>query len=229
MPLLHSVWGESIAMGEEISKGEIARKLVALFAAKIGQHIDEVVFVGGKRNKAGKTTADLFDSFDTIIGTEVAGGNIAEAKGNYMKVGPIDETNATEVLKAIWRKADKMLKKRNRNTMMYISPEVYDFYVDDYQARHGSLPYNTSFDKDFLEGSNGACRFAVLDNMAGSNYIKVSVKQNFLLGTDIMYQQNAPYIGSYDPWSCTFAYAGIYGEQIRSIKKENLFVADLSE
>ncbi|MBP3756273.1 MAG: hypothetical protein J6I61_03230 [Prevotella sp.] len=227
MPLLHSIWGESIAMGEKISKHQIARKLVSLFAAKIGKHINDVVFVGGKRNKAGKTTADLFDSFDTIIETEVAGGAVAAAKGNYIKLGAIDETNATEKLKAFWRSADVML--RGRKVFMYMSPEIYDFYCDDYQARHGALPYNQSFDKNTLEGSQGRCEFAVLDNMAGSKFLKISVKQNFLLGTDIMNQQNQPYIGSYSPWACTFCYAGIYGEQIRSLRKENIMVGDLSE
>lgn len=228
MPLLHSIWGESIAAGEQISKGMIAKKLLALFAAKIGMHIDEVVFTGGVRNASGDTTADLFDSFDTIIANEIVEGNIAANKGNYIKLGEINETNAVEKLKAFWRAADKMLKKSNRHVYMYMSPEIYDFYCDDYQARHGALPYNQSYDKTVLEGSKGLCEFAVLDNMAGSNFLKISVKQNFLLGTDIMNQQNHPYIGSYEPWACTFCYAGIYGEQIRSLKKENIMVGDIS-
>lgn len=228
MPLLHSIWGESIAAGERISKGMIARKLVALFAAKIGMHIDEVVFVGGVRNKAGDTTADLFDSFDTIIGKEITAGKIAAAKGNYIRLGTIDETNAVEKLKEFWRAADKMLKKQGRHAYMYMSPDIYDFYCDDYQARHGALPYNQSYDKSTLEGSKGRCEFAVLDNMAGSQYLKITVKPNLLLGTDIMNQQNHPYIGSYSPWACTFCYAGIYGEQIRSLCKENLMIGDLS-
>lgn len=229
MPLLHSIWGESIAAGERISKGMIARKLVTLFAAKIGMHIDEVVFVGGVRNKAGDKTADLFDSFDTIIGREINAGNIASVKGNYLHLGAIDETNAVEKLKEFWRAADKMLRKQGRHAYMYMSQDIYDYYCDDYQARHGALPYNTSYDKVTLEGSKGRCEFAVLDNMAGSQYLKITVKPNLLLGTDIMNQQNHPYIGSYSPWACTFCYAGIYGEQIRSLSKENLMIGDLGE
>ena len=71
MPLLHSIWGESIALGENISKHNIARKLVSLFAGKIGMHINDVIFCGAVRNVRGTTTADLFDSFDTIIGAEI--------------------------------------------------------------------------------------------------------------------------------------------------------------
>lgn len=227
MPLFHSIWGESIAMGEAISKGLIAKKLLALFAAKIGMHLNDVVFVGGVRNVSGDKTKDLFDSFDTIIGKEILAGNIAAAKGNYIKLGAIDSTNAVEKLKEFYRAADKMLK--GRPVLMYISPEVYDAYVDDYQARHGALPYNTSFDKVYLEGSRGRCEFAILDNMAGSQYLKISIKQNFLLGTDIMYQQNIPFIRSYAPWTATFCYAGVYGEQIRCINKEFLMVGDIED
>jgi len=227
LPLLHSIYGDSIAQGVAISKQDIARKIVSLFAGKIGSHINDVVFVGGVRNKSGKTTADLFDSFDTIISKEITAGNISSAKGNYIKLGAIDKTNAVEKLKEAWRAADKMLKGLGK-VYMYISPEVYDCYVDDYQARHGALPYNQSFDKVYLEGSNNRCEFAVLDNMAGSNYIKISVKQNFLLGTDIFGQENHVNIGVYKPWVVTFEYASIYGEQIRSLSKEVLMIADIT-
>lgn len=228
LPLLHSIYGESLAQGANISKHEIARKLVSLFAAKIGKHINDVVFVGGVRNVNGTKTEDLFDSFDTIIGNEITAGNISAAKGNYIKIGKIDSTNAVAALKEIWRACDKMLKGLGK-VYMYISPEVYDAYVDDYQVRHGALPYNQSFDKVYLEGSRNRCEFAVMDNMAGSNYIKVSIKQNFLLGTDIYNQQNKVNIGVYRPWVATFEYVGIYGEQIRTLSKEFLMVADITD
>ena len=222
MPLFHSIYGESLALGQALTKHQIARKLLVLFAAKIGKHINDVVFVGGVRNVSGKTTADLFDSFDTIIGKEISAGNIAAGKNNFINLGSIDKTNATEVLKEYYRSCDPELKKQK--TFMYIPQEVYDAYVDDYQARHGNLVYNTSFDKLYLEGSRGKCELAVLDNMSGSNYLKISTKPNFLLGTDIMNQQNRANVGKYSSWVCTFEYAGVYGEQIRCINKELLKV-----
>lgn len=222
MPLFHSIYGESLALGQALTKHQIARKLLVLFAAKIGKHINDVVFVGGVRNVSGKTTADLFDSFDTIIGKEISAGNIAAGKNNLINLGSIDKTNATEVLKEYYRSCDPELKKQK--TFMYIPQEVYDAYVDDYQARHGNLVYNTSFDKLYLEGSRGKCELAVLDNMSGSNYLKISTKPNFLLGTDIMNQQNRANVGKYSSWVCTFEYAGVYGEQIRCINKELLKV-----
>ena len=226
MPLFHSIYGESLALGQALTKHQIARKLLVLFAAKIGKHINDVVFVGGVRNVQGKRTKDLFDSFDTIIGKEITEGNIVAAKNNYINLGKIDKTNATEVLKEYYRSCDPELKKQK--TFMYMSQEVYDCYVDDYQARHGSLQYNTSFDKEFLEGSRGKCQLAVLDNMSGSKFLKISTKPNFLLGTDIMNQQNKANVGKYSSWVCTFEYAGVYGEQIRCINKELLKVGEFS-
>lgn len=222
MPLFHSIYGESLALGQNLTKHQIARKLLVYFAAKIGKHINDVVFVGGVRNVNGHTTADLFDSFDTIISKEILAGNIAANKNNFINLGTIDKTNAVDILKEFYRSCDPELKKQN--TFMYMSPEIYDAYVDDYQARHGALTYNNSFEKDTLEGSRGKCKFAVLDNMAGSNFLKISVKPNFLLGTDIMNQQNHANVGKYGPWNCTFEYAGVYGEQIRCINKELLKV-----
>lgn len=226
MPYFHSIYGQSIALGESMTANTIARKVASLFAAKIGQHIDEAVW-NAKRDVNGKTTNTLFDGYDTIISQEITAKNIATDKGNYISVGPIDKTNAVDQLKKIYRAADKMLRKQN--TYMYISPEIYDAYVDDYQARHGSLPYNTEFDKTYLEGSRNKCELAVLDNMAGSQFVKVSIKQNFLLGTDINGQENKANIAKYSSWELTFEYAGIYGTQIRTLSKENLLVGDISE
>lgn len=227
MPLFHSIYGEALASGmNEISAGYVARKLVALFAAKIGKHINDVIFVGGKRNKNGHTTADLFDSFDTIIEKEInSGEDLATGKGNLIHLGTINKTNATEVLKEYYRSADPNL--RGQKTFMYMSPEVYWAYVDDYQVRHGALPYNKEFEKTFLEGSQNKCEFAVLDNMAGSNFLKISTKPNFLLGTDIMGQENHVGIAKYKSWVITFEFAGVYGAQIRTLSKEALHVGAL--
>lgn len=226
MPFFHSIYGQSIALGQSMTANTIARKVAAMLAAKIGQHIDQDAVWFGKRNVSGKTTKDLFDGFDTIIEAEIAAGNIATAKGNYMEVAAINETNCVDTLKKIYRAADTKLK--GQNTFMYISPEIYDFYVDDYQTRHGALPYNTAFDKDTLEGSRGRCKFAVMDNMSGSSYIKLTTKPNFLIGTDINAQEAKANIAKYSSWVLTFEYAGVYGAQIRTLSKEAFLTAKVA-
>lgn len=225
MPYFHSIYGQSIALGQSMTANTIARKIASLLAAKCGMHINDHIF-DGVRNKAGKTTKDLFDGIDTIATAEITAKNISADKGNYIQVGEINRTNAVDQLKEIYRACDKHL--RGQNTFMYLPPEYYDAYVDDYQTRHGALPYNNQFDKDSLEGSRGKCKFAVLDNMAGLKHIFVTTKPNFLIGTDIAGQENQVNIAKYDSWQLTFEYAGVYGTQIRTLSKEAFMCADLN-
>jgi hypothetical protein len=225
MPYFHSIYGQSIALGQAMTANTIARKVASMLSAKIGKHLDEDAIWFGKRNVKGKTTADLFDGFDTILNAGIESGELSVANGNFMDVPVINETNAVDVLKSIWRKRNKALKEG----FMYIPPEIYDFYVDDYQTRHGNVPYNTSYDKDTLEGSRGKCKFAVVDSMAGSNLIKITKKENFLLGTDINSQENQVNIAKYKSWKLTFEYAGVYGAQVRTFSKEALMVARVAK
>ena len=227
MPYFHSIYGQSIALGQAMTANTIARKVATMLSAKIGQHLDRDAVWFGKRDPKGKKPKDLFDGFDTIILAGITSGDISVEKGNLLEVAAINETNAVDTLKKIWRAADPSIKANG--AFMYLPPEIYDFYVDDYQTRHGNVPYNTSFDKDTLEGSRGKCKFAVLDNMAGSNLIKVTKKENFLLGTDINAQENQVNIAKYKSWRLTFEYAGVYGAQVRTFSKQAFLTARVAK
>lgn len=225
MPYFHTIYGESIRLGQALTANAVARKVATMFAAKIGEHIDMDAIFGGKRNVAGKKTKDLFDGFDTIIAAEETAGNLSAANGNFIDAGSYDKTNAVELAKSIYRAANYKLK--DRDTFMLCPPSFYDAYVDDYQTRNGSLPYNNSFDKDAVEGSRGKCHLAPLQSMEGSEYIKITTRPNLILGTDINNQENKANIAKYSSWVLTFEYAGVYGAQIRSISKEALMVAKI--
>lgn len=227
MEIFQSIYGNSIMLGKQLSESAVARQVVTLFAASIGKHLNDHVF-DAVRNVAGTTTKDLFDGFDTILGKEKTAETLSAANGNYMAfTGTMDKTTTVDGLKEFYRKANKHL--RNRECFMYLPEKVYWDYIDDYQARHGSLPYNTDYEKLTLEGSNGKCRFAVMNNMADSNFLKISVKQNFLLGTDINSQENRVSVKEYREWVYTMLFAAVYGAQVRSLSKEVLFVAELAE
>lgn len=226
MEIFQSIYGQSIMLGKAMTTHQIARLVATYFAAKIGEHINDHIW-DGVRNVNGHTTADLFDGFDTIIASEITAGNIAAAKGNlYEFDAEISKETATEQLKDFYRKANKHL--RDRDCFLYLPESVYWDYIDDYQARNGALPYNTEFEKLTLEGSHGKCHFVVLPNMAESQYLKISTKPNFLLGTDINSQENHVGIEKYSSWALTFEYAAVYGAQIRTLAKEALFVGKLA-
>lgn len=225
MEVFQSIYGQSIMLGQQMTTHEIARKVATYFAAKIGMHLNDHVW-DAKRNVSGTKTEDLFDGFDTIIGQEITSEKLSKGKGNLFEFDAgIDESTAVEQLKEYWRKANKFLRGRDCN--MYLPESVYWAYIDDYQTRHGALPYNTDYEKLTLEGSNGKCHFVVLPNMADSKFLKITTKQNLLLGTDINAQENHVGIQKYSSWELTFEFAGVYGAQIRTLAKEAILVGKL--
>ncbi len=225
MEIFQSIYGQSILTGKAMTTHQIARMVATYFAAKVGGHLNDHVW-DAVRNVNGNKTEDLFDGFDTIIGSEITAGKLAANKGNlYEFDAAITDSTCVDQLKAYYRAADKFLRGREAN--MYLTEDVYWKYIDDYQARHGALPYNTEYEKLTLEGSNGKCHFVVLPNMADSPYLKISTKQNFLLGTDINAQENHVGIEKYSSWMLTFEFAAVYGAQIRTLAKEALCVGKL--
>lgn len=227
MEIFQSIYGQSIMQGKAMTLHQIARLVATYFAAKVGQHLNDHVW-DAVRNVNGNKTEDLFDGFDTIIGKEITAEKLSAAKGNlYEFDAAISESTATEQLKDFYRHANKFL--RGRECYMYLTESAYWNYIDDYQARHGSLPYNESFEKNVLEGSNGKCHFVVLNNMADSKYLKITTKPNLLLGTDINAQENHVGIEKYSSWQLTFEYAAVYGAQIRTLAPEALFVGKLHQ
>lgn len=226
MEVFQSIYGQSIMLGQSMTTHQIARMVATYFAAKIGSHLNDHVW-DAVRNVSGNKTEDLFDGFDTIIAKEITAENLKAQLGNLFEFdAAISESTAVEQLKEYWRKANQLL--RGRECYMYLPESVYWAYIDDYQTRHGSLPYNTEYEKLTLEGSNGKCHFVVLSNMADSDYLKITTKQNLLLGTDINSQENHVGIQKYSSWQLTFEFAAVYGAQIRTLAKEALFVGKLA-
>lgn len=227
MEIFQSIYGQSIMLGQSMTTHQIARMVATYFAAKIGEHLNDHIW-DAKRNVSGNKTEDLFDGFDTIIASEITSEKIKESVGNLFTFDEaITSSTAVDQLKEYYRKANKHL--RGRDCYMYIPESVYWAYIDDYQARHGALPYNTEFEKQTLEGSNGKCHFVVLNNMADSKYLKITTKPNLLLGTDINAQENKANIGKYESWQLTFEYAGVYGAQIRTLAPEAILVGELKD
>lgn len=227
MEVFQSIYGQSIMLGQSMTTHQIARMVATYFAAKIGGHLNDHVW-DAVRNVNGSKTEDLFDGFDTIIGKEITAEKLKATLGNLFEFdAAIEDSTAVEQLKEYWRKANQFL--RGRECYMYLPESVYWAYIDDYQTRHGALPYNTEYEKLTLEGSNGKCHFVVLSNMADSDYLKITTKQNLLLGTDVNAQENHVGIQKYSSWQLTFEFAAVYGAQIRTLAKEALFVGKLKK
>jgi len=152
---------------------------------------DDLAFYGDKTLKQNvdpaisKSVKAINDGFFTIIDKEVAAGNISVAKKNLILTGDINSSNAVAKLKAFYRKACEYNTALRRQTIkLYISNDILDAYNDNYQAVNGSLPYNTEFEKVFLEGSGKRCELAPLSGMGTSKRLMMGPAMNFNILVD---------------------------------------------
>lgn len=217
-----TVYGELYAQGQALTNAAIAKAVLVYLSAQIGKKINMAIW-SGKRDASGDTTAKLFDGFDSITAAEIAAGAIAESHGNFKEVEAITAANAVDVLKSIYRGASDEL--RGQNVKMFITHDVYDAYLDDYQATVGAVPYNTQFNKNFLEGSNGLCELVPLASKKGSQYIHLTPKANMLVGYGAGMADENIAIEKYHPFLLSYVATMYFGCQFESISPERLLVA----
>ena len=219
-----TVYGSLISQGEGLKNVDIARAVLSLLAAKLGKNLNMSIW-DAVRNANGTTTKDLCNGFDTITGTEITAGNIAAAKGNYLLLSEaITSSNAVDVLKSIYRTASDELQEEK--VKLYIPRYVYNAYVDDYQQTVGSVPYNTKFEKTFVEGSNDLCELVPLASKKNSKYIHMSTQSNMLYGYGNGLGEKIE-VDRFSSFVLTYAATLYFGVEFESISKERLLVAEL--
>lgn len=180
---------------------------------------NDVTAFWGVRNAAGSAPEDVNDGFFTIIDAEVTAGNISEAKKNLILTGAINSTNAVAKYKAFYRKACELNPAlRGKKIKMRISHEGMDAYNDNYQEMNGSLPYNTKFEKTFLEGSGQNCILEPLTGMGTSKRIILTTDWNMLVGTDLESDQERVEVTTgINPKVVGFYLAAAYGVQFATL------------
>lgn len=151
---------------------------------QLGQDINNDLLFHGVKNANGTNPKDVNDGFHTIIDNEIAGGGISEARGNLIATGSISSSDAVDKCKAMYRGLPKAW--RSVPLDMKVSYVLYDKYCDDYQNSNNALPYNTQFNKTFLEGSNQLCTLVPLASMGDTDRIIISPRQNLCVGVDLM-------------------------------------------
>ena len=223
--IYQSLWGSSVTKGEGLKDTEITKQVVGYLMKKLSESLNKNIW-GAVRKADGDKTSDLFNGFDTIATTEIAGGGLSTAKKNLFEFGEtIDKNNAVDLLKTFYRSADDILK--GEKTKLYIPHSIYDAYVDDYQATVGATPYNREFEKTFLEGSNNRCQLVPLSNKVGSPYIQLSTQSNMLIGVDQESDLEKILIEKHAAFVLQFIVTMFFGCQYESINKERLLVGKL--
>ena len=219
-----TVYGNLISKGDSLKNVDITRQVLAFLAAKLGANLNAHLW-NAVRSDAGTKSKDLFNGFDTITNTEKTADKISADLGNMFVIEAISKDNAVDVLKAFYRAADPVL--RETQTKLFIPQGVYDNYVDDYQATVGHVPYNTSFEKTVLEGSNGRCELVPLANKAGSPYIHLTPKSNMLVGFGNGADNEKILVEKHHAFKLDFIATTYFGVEFESISKERLLVGTI--
>ena len=219
-----TVYGNLISKGEALKNVDITRQVLAFLSAKLGANLNAVLW-SAKRNESGTKSKDLFNGFDTITKTEMDAFKISTDLKNMFTIEAISKDNAVDVLKEFYRAADPVL--RETQTKLFIPQGVYDNYVDDYQATVGHVPYNTSFEKTFLESSNNRCELVPLANKAGSAFIHLTTKSNMLVGYGNGADKETILVEKHHPFKLDFVATMFFGAEFETISKERLLVGTI--
>lgn len=220
-----SIYGSTILSGEGLKNTDITQLVLVFLAKKVSKALNSSLF-SATRNAGGSTTAELYNGFDTIAAAEITATTISVANKNlYEFPAAITSSNAVDSLKAFYRASTDELQ--GEPTKLFVSKSIYNAYVDDYQASHGAVPYNTSFKKTYLEGSDDMCELVALPNKKGQPYIQLTTKSNMLIGVDQMSQEETVNVEKFEAFVLTFSMVMYFGTQYESISPERLLVGKL--
>jgi hypothetical protein len=225
--LVSSLYGSAVTKGEALKNVDINQAVLTLMMRKISGGLAKSIF-NAVRNSSGKTTATLYNGFDTIVATEIVANKISvSAKNLYEFTDAITNVNAVELLKAYYRSCSDELK--DEVSKMYIPQTVYDAYCDDYQIVVGGIPYNTEFKKSFLEGSDRRCELVPLIGKKNASYLEISTKDNMLVGVNQTGEEEKIEVRRGDnPFKLQFVTTMFFGTQFETISPERLLVGKLA-
>lgn len=215
----------SMAAGVELQKTPTAREVLGLAAKSAGYKLKLALF-SAVRDDNGNTTQDLFDGFDTITSNEIAAGNIASTKGNYVELQDTpDATNAVKIAKQLLRTMSPEL--RAQECFLFCSQNFADDYNENYLDTHHGISYNEKYNQVDVEGSNKMLTIVPLLGKMDSNFIHITTKANMLVGMDQISDLERVKVGDYDPDLITLSMRMFFGTQFESIDKRRLLVAKL--
>lgn len=217
-----TIWAQMKANGDKIQNADLNKAVLFAIADSIMSKLNAKLFTA-VRNDSGSTTAELFNGFDTITGTEIAAYNITAALGNYHTCAAITSNNAVDILKAAYRAASDELQ--SIPTKLYMPYSAYNAYNDDYQLTVGAAPYNKEFQKTFLEGSGNLCELVPMVAKKGSTYLHLTTKSNMLYGYGNGVENESVEVRRGDnAFKLQFIMAMFFGVQFETIDKRRLLV-----
>lgn len=225
--LYGTVFGEAVFKGEELKSTRIAADLLTYVSKQIGRSLNMCLW-SAKRNPAGKTTADLFDGWDTITEADITSGNVSAQKGNLVELAEdITADNAVDVFQAVYDSLSDELQGQQVN--IYLPIDLYRKYLKCYKAETGAVAYNTQYEQLTLEGSQGLARFVPLASKKGSKYIHIAPQSVMCYGFGNGVPGEGVTVEKYKPWEFTLEAAYAFGVQFATVSPEMFCAVKLKQ
>lgn len=213
-------------LGEKIKGASTTLLVLAQLAKTRGKPLAQAALTG-VRNENGTTSADLCDGLLTIAAAEMTAGNISVAKGNlYTATENYTDSNACDIAKDIVFSMNPFL--RREDNVMLVPTDFLDKYNESYLATHSAVPYNTSYDQPYVEGSNKKVTLVGLPELDGQHKFIITQRSNMLWGTDNDSDQSFVDIRRDGHYSLSFASDIFFGVNFHSIDARRLMIADFT-
>ena len=207
----------TLLKGAQDTRIPFEQYLLEAVMKQIASDINTDLLFYGDRDANGTLPGDVNDGFFTIIADEKAAGNISTALGNQINIGAVTSSNAVAQMKKFYRGVNKAYW--GVPVKMYMSWDIYNKYVDDYQASVGSVPYNTEFKKTFLEGSANLCELVPLTSMGDAQMVIIAPQENMAVGVDLASDQEKIIVRQgNNPKTIQIYSAMAWGAQIASLR-----------
>ncbi|WP_372775644.1 hypothetical protein [Mangrovibacterium sp.] len=224
--LKQTIWAQMKANSDGIKDSDMNKAMLFAIMDSVLSYLGPAVF-SAVRDDAGTTTAKLFNGFDTIAATEITATKISAALGNYYaQTEAIDNTNAVDALREVYKKASPEMKAKKVNMM--VDPDLLVAYEEDYLNVVGSTPYNAGFEQMYLMGTGKRWEIVPLVGKAGSQYITCSTKKNMIYGYGNGVANEGVEVRRGDnAFKLQFILAMFFGVQYATLDKKELMISKL--
>ncbi|MHB8209110.1 hypothetical protein [Mucilaginibacter sp.] len=132
------------------------------------------------------TLTSICDGPLTVLNQAIADNSIPA--GQIIATGAITAANAVAALYSVWLGAPERL--RNKNTIMWVSNDIYNAYKKNYNVLHPYFDYDKNAGTIYLDLTSDKCEIRPCTWLAGSGRVIMSLPDNWIMGTNLLSDTN---------------------------------------
>ncbi|MFN4254549.1 MAG: hypothetical protein ACK4Q5_06045 [Saprospiraceae bacterium] len=174
-------------LGEQAKRGASNQQAIPMEAfmfqyivERTAEDVGTKAIFGGTYNASGTTPADIFDGWLKIVTDEITGGGIAA--GQVTSGAAITSSNAYDQVLLVYKKVPAAL--RGKKLKCFMSYATFDAFNEDYGSQFTAAPYNMTYEKAMLPGTN--VELVPSAEMGSSSRIIITTPDNLVLGVDML-------------------------------------------